>query len=167
MKSLETERVRLVQLKSENSYDLFRTFSDPDVMRYWIGGPDKHLEDTLKRITEIKKHWIQHGFGDWGIVDKNNSQFLGFGGLHYINGMEEVNLGYALEKTRWRKGYGFEVCQAILQYGFQQLRLSEIVAVIWPDNKASIKLVEKCGLKYWKKTIWSGSDRIVYKIKNT
>ncbi|MFC1532380.1 GNAT family N-acetyltransferase [Thermodesulfobacteriota bacterium] len=93
-----------------------------------------------------------------------NWKLNGFGGLHYIAGMEDVNIGYAFEKKYWRKGFGFETCQAILEFGQSVLDLSHIIAVIWPQNTASIRLIEKCGLRFWKKIIWSGSDRVVYRI---
>ena len=81
--------------------------------------------------------------------------------------MEEVNIGYTFKKSVWGNGFGFEACKEILRFGFNELKLSQIVAVIWPDNMVSINLVKKCGLRYWKNIIWNGSDRVVYSIETT
>ncbi len=124
------------------------------------------LKSTRQRINEIHKHWETHKFGDWGIYRKSNSELIGFGGLHLINDMNEVNIGYAFNKSTWGNGFAFESCKAILKFGFNNLKLPQIVAVIWPDNVASINLVKKCGFHHWKNITWSNSDRVVYSIEN-
>ncbi|MFX0088039.1 MAG: GNAT family N-acetyltransferase [Candidatus Hodarchaeota archaeon] len=166
MNSIQTKRLIFKRLSIEDSPDLFRTFGDPDVIKYWIGGAHKDIEETRQRIKELETHWEQYGFGDWGIVRKDDYQIIGFGGLHYIPDMTQVNVGYALEKSVWRQGFGTEACQYFLNYGFQILGLSKNVATIWPANTASINLAKKCGLQYWKQIIWSGSDRVIYTISN-
>lgn len=117
MTELETSNLGLRRLSVKDAESLFRTCGDPDIMKYWLKGPDKNFEETAQRILNIEDHWQTHGFGDWGVVNKNNSRLMEFAGLHYIDGMDDVNIGYAFEKTYWRKGFGFETCQAILEFG--------------------------------------------------
>ena len=161
---IETKRLIIRCLTVEDASEFFRTVGDPDVMKYWLGGPDKSIETTEQRIVEIENHWKTHGFGDWGIVEKKNGRIIGFSGLHYIADMAEVNIGYAFEKPKWRQGFGFEACRAILDFGFQELSLPVIVAVIWPENIASIKLAEKLGLHFWKAFVWQGGERVAYRV---
>ena len=161
---IETERLLLRQLTISDAPELFRSVGDSDVMRYWAPGPDESVHDTNRRITEIANHWKSYGFGDWGIVEKVSGSLIGFSGLHYIADMAEVNLGYAIEKQKWQKGFGFETCQAVLDYGFRRLTLPKIAAVIHPDNQASIHLARKCGLRFWKTFNWTGHERIAYEI---
>ena len=165
MESIYTERAILRPLtlaEAPEPPELFRTVGDAEVMKYWLGGPDKSLEQTGARIVKINSHWKKHGFGDWGIELKKSGELIGFCGLHYIEGMVEVNIGYVLEKEQWRQGYGYEVSRTVLDYGFGKLGLSEIVAIIWPENTASIRLAEKLGMKFWQKFIWKGGDRAAY-----
>jgi RimJ/RimL family protein N-acetyltransferase len=161
---IETRRLTLQRLQIADAPELFRTVGDPDVMAYWWGGADKSTHSTERRIVEIETHWRVHGFGDWGAVEKQSGRLIGLCGLHYLSGMAEVNIGYAFEKSRWRQGFGFEACRAALDFGFQRLGLDTIVAVIWPDNRASIKLAEKLGLEFWKAFTWQGGERVVYRI---
>jgi RimJ/RimL family protein N-acetyltransferase len=133
-------------------------------MRYWVDGPDKSLKATKQRIAEIELHWKTHGFGDWGVVERRNGKLIGFSGLHHIADMAEVNIGYGFEKSKWWQGFGFETCLAVLDVGFRELDLPTIVAVIWPDNLASIKLVEKLGFRFWKAFIWQGGERVAYRM---
>lgn len=167
MVNIDTERLRFKRLTVEDSESLFQACGDPEVLKYWLGGPHKQSNETKHRILEIEKHRKTHAFGDWGIIERENSELIGFGGLHYIQDMTEVNIGYVLKKSWWRKGLAYEACRSILNFGFHTLELAQIVAVIWPDNIASTRLVEKCGLELWKKITWKGGDRLVYRIKNS
>jgi RimJ/RimL family protein N-acetyltransferase len=52
----------------------------------------------------------------------------------------------------------------VIRHGSERLALPEIVAVIAPQNRASIRVAEKCGLVFWKRFVWSGRDRLAYRI---
>ena len=159
---IDSARLVLRRLEADDAAALFRTVGDPDVMRYWLPGPDKTVEDTYRRIAEIEDHWRQHGFGDWAAVTKPDGQIIGFGGLHYIADMPEVNVGYAVQRTHWGRGFGSELCRRVLDHGFAELRLSPIVAVIDPRNPASIAVATRCGLRFWKRFVWTGQERVAY-----
>lgn len=160
---VRTQRLELRHLSAADAPALFRTTGDPEVMRYWAPGSDAAVEATAGRIAAIERHWETHGFGDWGVEERAGRELVGFSGLHYIDGMAEVNVGYALRRDRWGLGYGTEVCRAALDHGFGVLGLTEIVAVIAPQNTASRHLAEKCGLSFWKELTWSGRERVVYR----
>lgn len=162
--TLETKRLLLRRLTTMDASDLFQTVGDPLVMKYWLGGADTSIQATERRIAQIEAHWHRHRFGDWGVVDKKSGKLVGFSGLHYIADMAEVNIGNAFARATWRQGFGFEAGQAVLEFGFQELNLSSIVAVIWPENLTSINLAKKLGLKFWKAFMWQGRERVAYKI---
>ncbi len=161
---IETHRLHLSRLSLSHAPQIFQIFGDADVMKYWIGGADTTIKETQQRIVEINQHWLDFGFGDWGIFDKSSGHLIGYGGLHYISDMVEVNLGYAFAQSVWRRSYALESCQAILKFVFEELNLSEIVAVIWPENRVSINLAQRLGLSFWQATTWQGGARVIYKI---
>ena len=160
----ETERLLLRGLGHKDAPAFHEIVGDPKVMAHWFPGPDVDEAATADRITSINQHWADHGFGDWGIEEKASGYLVGFSGLHYIDGMPEANLGYAFRRSAWRRGFGTEVCQRVIDIGLNEMGLSEIVAVISPENTPSMRLAEKVGMAYWKKTTWSGQPRIVYRI---
>jgi ribosomal-protein-alanine N-acetyltransferase len=162
MESFSTERTLLRPLTQADASELFLTTGDAEVMKYWRGGPDKTLEQTEAGIAKINSHWNRHGFGDWGVELKKNGELIGFCGLHYIEDMAEVNIGYALKKEVWRKGLGYEVCRRVLDYGFGALDVNEIVAVIRPENTTSIRLAQKLGMVFTKEFVWKGGVRVAY-----
>ena len=161
---LETDRLLLRRLTPNDAPALFRTVGDPAVMRYWIPGPDADVERARDRIADIEAHWDAHGFGDYAVVTKAGRRLIGFAGLHHIADMDEVNIGYALERTQWRHGLGEELCRRLTAFGVEVLGLPRIVAVIDPANIASLRLVERCGFTPWKRFEWAGHDRVAYSI---
>ncbi len=164
MAEIETKRLRLLRLVTDDAEALFRTFGDPDTMRFWLDAPDDSIDDTRQRILNIEDHWQTHGFGDFGVLEKSSEKLMGLAGLHHIAGMDDVNIGYAFEKQYWRRGFGLEACRAVLEFGEKALCLSHVVAVIWPENVASIRLIKRCGLRYSERTVWGGGARVVYRM---
>jgi ribosomal-protein-alanine N-acetyltransferase len=160
---LETSHLILRKLQEDDAEALFRTVGDPKVMQFWAPGADQMLLHTLERITAINAHWTKYGFGDWAVIEKSQNCLIGFCGLHYIANMNEVNIGYALEKSKWHFGFGTEVVKRLLDFGFDILGLKEIVAVIDPKNTASLKLIQKCGFSYWKESSYMERPRVVYR----
>ena len=69
---------------------------------------------------------------------------------------------YALLPSVWRRGFGAELCAALLEYGFSGLGLPEIVAVVDPRNTASVALAERSGLSLRGETTWQGQARLVF-----
>jgi len=161
---VETERLLFEKISLDFTEPLFDVFGDPEVMKYWYGGADKDIEQTKKRVIYLEEHWNVFGFGDWAIISKLDSKVIGFAGLHFIKNVAEVNIGYAFSQSVWRKGFAYEACKEIMKYGFDLLKLEQIIAVIWPINLVSINLVKKCGFEYWKDITWQGSERVVYSI---
>lgn len=160
--ALETERLLLRRLAQADIDALHRCTGDAAVMRFWHPGPDADDAATASRIAEIEAHWREHGFGDYGVLARDSGELIGFARLHYIAGMTEVNLGYALVPARWRRGLGTELCAMLLAHGFTSLGLPEIVAVIDPRNAASVALVGKCGFSLRERLLWQGQQRLVY-----
>ena len=158
----QTERLLLRRLTPADAAALHAVTGDPAVMRYWFPGPDADLAATAARIAEIEAHWREHGFGDFAVVARDSEVLLGFAGLHHIAGMAEVNIGYALLPSVWRRDFGAELCAALLECGFTALGLPEIIAVVDPRNTASVALAERSGLSLRCETTWQGQARLVF-----
>lgn len=163
---LETEHTSLRRLTDDDAQALFEAVGDPEVMRYWFPGPDADVAATAERIAEIERHWHTHGFGLWGVVSKLDGELIGFAGLHHIADMDEVNIGYVLRRDRWRQGLGQEIAECLLTRAFDRLRLHEVVAVLDPENTASVRLAVKSGLAERRRFRWMGRDRLCYGISS-
>lgn len=163
---IQTSRLLLRPLEASDAEPLFSIFSDTEAIRYW-GTPDRTLEDSKNSIVRFQESWKKNGFGDWAVTENSSGRFIGFCGLHYITGMDEVNLGYLLNRSYWGKGYATEACFASLNFGFEKRGLSQVVATTDPKNGASLRLLEKCCMTLSKNIVRNGRDRVVYQITKT
>jgi len=162
--AIETPRLILRQFSIEDSSLLYQIMGDSEVMRYWASGPDKTVEQTRERIESMLQEWRANEFGDWAVIKKEDNTLIGFCGLHHISNMPEVNLGFVLDKATWGKGYATEAALASLSFGFEKCHLSQIVGVTDPDNLATRRVLEKCGLRFWKDIIRKERSRVVYSV---
>jgi [ribosomal protein S5]-alanine N-acetyltransferase len=74
--------------------------------------------------------------------------FIGWCGLKQIEETGIIDLGYRLLKTAWGKGYATEAAQYTIIYGSRDLKIETITGTAHIDNIASIKVLEKTGMKF-------------------
>jgi len=163
MPSIETGRLLLRPFRLDDLDGLAALFSDPDVMRYVGTGLPIRLDETDRALKSIIKHWDQHGFGRWAVLDKTSRQFVGFGGLRWLFDTPEVV--YHFSKPNWGKGLATELARASLRFGFEDRGFHRIVAVAKPENKPSIHVMEKLGMHFEMYTTYYNIDVIQYEIK--
>ena len=144
---LETTRLFLRELTVEDAQNLFRLNNDPDVIKY-TGDTSFTSVENAKSFLISYDHYAQHGFGRWAVQTKLNSEFIGWSGLKYTPELDEFDIGFRFLKNHWNKGYATEAAKACLQLGFSKYKLNEIVGRALVDNKASIRVLTKLGLKY-------------------
>lgn len=71
----------------------------------------------------------------------------------------DVEIGYRLQRVFWGKGYATEVGKALIRKGFLELGVKRIVASALSENQASIRVMEKIGLKFERKFIYTESQQ--------
>jgi ribosomal-protein-alanine N-acetyltransferase len=82
----------------------------------------------------------------WIMVLKENGEKIGTCGFHRWNRETgEVETGYDLQPSYWRKGYMSETLAAIIQFAKEEMKVKKIFAHISVDNIASIRIAEKTG----------------------
>jgi RimJ/RimL family protein N-acetyltransferase len=151
---LETERIVLRQFNEDDADNLFALDSDPEVMRYLDGGLPPDLEiiryKTLPRF--LNYHCDTPHYGFWAAIEKSTGDFLGWfhfrPALHHIDQEGEIELGYRLKRSAWGKGYATEVSRALLNKGFLEMDVRCITATALAANTASIRVMEKAGLRF-------------------
>jgi len=158
-----TSRFHLRQKQACDARDMYLLNANPEVIRYTGDEAFKDIQEAEEFIKNYD-HFEKHGFGRWVIVDKNDHQYLGWCGLkRHEDGM--VDLGYRIKKAHWGKGIATECAAACLDYGFNTLGLDEIVGRSASANLASIRILEKIGMQFWKKDACDGlADSVWYKI---
>lgn len=161
---LETERLTIRELEMDDLDFVAAMLSDPETMRFW---PRPFNRDEAEAwIERHQGRYLDHGYGYWVVVRKADGYPIGQAGLlHQEFGARiEVGLGYILHRPFWGQGYAFEAATACLDHGFRVLGLERIVALIRPENLASIRLAERLKLVRTGSTTFSDLAHDVYEI---
>lgn len=164
MNKIETARLRLRPFAEGDLEALVALNSDREVMKHITGGEPMPPEQSEARLKFYLSHWQQHGFGLFAVEYKGKDEFAGFCGIQYLDNTTEVEIGYRLAKDYWGKGIATESAKACLKFGFGDVKLDRIVAVVRPDNLASQHVLEKIGLRYEKLAHYYNVDVMYYSI---
>jgi ribosomal-protein-alanine N-acetyltransferase len=135
---------------------------DPEVIQYTGDAPFASVEATEKFLRNYSAY-KDFGYGRWAVIQKADNEILGWCGLKYLPENKETDVGYRFFKKYWGKGYATEAARVCLDYGFNTLNLPTIVARAMHENKASIKVMEKIGMKYWKEDNCAEQPGVCYK----
>jgi len=149
---LETDRLILRHLLPSDLDSLFALYSDPEVRRYFPEGTLTYEETKEELEWFLNRHPEHPQLGLWATIHKETNQFIGRCGLlpWTIDQRPEVEVAYLLAKAYWGHGLGTEAAQAILHYGFEQLKLSRLICLIDRENQASIKVARNIGMTFEK-----------------
>lgn len=108
------------------------------------------LEEMARMIQGRADNYKKFGYGRWPTFLKDGMQFVGWAGLAYLPEFEEIDIGYRFKPEFWGRGIATEVSLTILKYGFETLQLKRIIAIAMKENKASIRVMQKVGMKFEK-----------------
>ena len=162
MASVETPRLLLRLFRPDDIDYLAGLLADPEVVRYVGNGLPVGRAEAEAALQSIMRHWNEHGFGRWAVIDKETHNFAGFGGLRSLMGTPEVV--YHFSKYYWGRGLATELARASLKFGFGEHPFERIVAIAKPDNTASIHVLEKIGMQYEMHTRYYNLDVVQYQI---
>jgi ribosomal-protein-alanine N-acetyltransferase len=161
MNILETDRLLLRRFIPDDLDALYTLYRDPEMRRYFpIEGssPDKTLtyEETKEELEWfLNGHPRRSELGLWATILKENGAFIGRCGLlpWTIDEHDEVEVAYMIDKAYWGRGLGTEAARGIRDYAFEQLGLSRLICMIYPENEASIKVAENAGMTFEKESV--------------
>jgi [ribosomal protein S5]-alanine N-acetyltransferase len=144
---IETERLRLRRFRSDDLAALSLLFRDPEVVRYIGTGTLAAPDEIQTHLTSLREnYWREYCFGRWVMEDRISGDFIGYCGLRVNEGLPEIH--YVLAREWWFAGLATEAASACLWYGFEKLSLKEIIALVRPENIASINVLKKLGMNF-------------------
>ena len=155
----ETPRLFLRRFTEADAPLIYKLNSDPEVVKY-VHEPVLENEAQAKDIlVNIILPQYKRNLGRWAIHTKDNYEFIGWCGLKYIEETGIIDLGYRLLPAVWGNGYATEAAQYTLIYGLRELKIDLITGIAHAENIASIKVLEKAGMKFSKDEIAIGIPR--------
>lgn len=165
---LKTQRLYLKEFEDCDAENLYRLDNDSRVMRYISSytGNEKTLEECLSTIQSQKLYYsINEGMGIWPVFQLADDLFTGWAALKYLASTDDVEVGYRFLPEFWGKGYATEITKALIGYGFERLGLNKICAVAMPENKASVRVMEKSGMHFVKYDFFYNCNVSYYEIE--
>ncbi|NJP39399.1 GNAT family N-acetyltransferase [Alkalicoccus luteus] len=168
---IETERLILRQVTNKDAGYLLKYMSNKDVTKHMGLEPFNSMDDALNEISWYQSIWEKQTGIRWGITLKGEDEVIGSCGfLNLVSKHSRAEIGIELSKNYWDKGIASEAFEAVIRYGFEQMHLQRIEALIEPSNAPSQRLAEKQGfireglLRSYEFTVGKFDDLYMYSI---
>jgi ribosomal-protein-alanine N-acetyltransferase len=142
---IETERLFLRQWVPDDWKRFKPLATDPAVMKY-LGEPwsDERIHAFVNGgITMAQmRGWIL-----WPVIHREDAELIGFCG--FSDGFPpDVEIGWRLKPDYWGRGLATEAATAVMRYGFATFGFPRVISVAHPDNRRSIRVMEKLGMTF-------------------
>ena len=145
MLPLLTRRLRLRALTAGDLHALAALWMDP-LVSVWIG--EHTREDVEEELHLHIAHQASHGWSLWAVEDRSSGRLIGDCGLQPLELKgPDVELGYELLPAVWGHGLATEAAMASLRAAFGPLGMERVVATVKAENAASVRVLEKAGMR--------------------
>jgi RimJ/RimL family protein N-acetyltransferase len=154
---IETDRLRLRELRSGDLDALAAMFADPEQMRFYAR-PRTH-DEAAQWLDRHLAMYDQLGFGLWAIELKSSVCFAGYCGIRplKLGGDAATEVAWRVEKTHWKQGLATEAATSV-----RDLANRRLTALIPPDHQASRRVAEKIGMQQERTTMVDGDLTAIY-----
>lgn len=149
IQTFETDRLLLKPVGKEDAAFILEMFNTPQ----WIANIGDRNVHTLEQAelyiaTKMLPQFERIGFGNYIMIRKSDGIKIGSCGLYDREGLEGIDIGYALMPQFEKQGYAFEGASKMMDLAAHFFNLPEVVAITTPENIPSQKVLEKLGLKF-------------------
>ena len=145
--TVKTEELVMRRVKPEDVV-FYNTLSDPSTSVYEFWTPHRTYEDTLDFLSKIFTKYENGKYFDWTIERRRDGEPLGMISFHDIFPLHaRADIGFWIVKKHRNLGYATKAAKAMIEYGFSSLGFERIQALCAVENAASVKVLEKAGMK--------------------
>ena len=146
--SIETERLLIRSWEPGDDAGFREMVGDREMMRYISG--DLPWDEV--RIAEFharqRRHLASQGCCMGALVERASGRLAGVCGLQPMRVGDEIEVGWWVAKRLWGRGLATEGGAAALSFGWEQLGLQRVKAIAVPENRASLRVMEKLGMRF-------------------
>jgi len=165
--AIETLRLQMRRMTSDDAPALLTVFSDPEVMRFYTAPFD--AQRMQRWVDWNQRSYAEHGYGLWALILRATGELIGDCGLvnQQVDGKPEIEIGYHVRRDLWGQGLATEAASACRDYGFANLGCSRLISLIHPQNTASRRVAEKIGMTLWCQAEWNNKPTSIYAVERT
>ena len=143
---LSAERISLRRFMPSDATPLFELFSHPEVMRYWSRPAMTEMAQADELVLQILADYETGASLPLVIERRDDNVFVGNCTLHHFHAASRrAEIGYALARPYWGRGYMHEALQTLVSHAFERLDLHRLEADIDPRNTSSARSLERLG----------------------
>ena len=168
---IETGRLYLRPFETGDAQSLYHLNLDPLVLAFTGDVPFESVRQAQQFIKNYDQY-RKYGVGRMAVIEKDKDAFIGWCGLKYSAGTNEYgpdeydageyDIGFRFFQSHWSRGFATESARACIAHGFKELGVSSIVGRAMKDNLASIRVLEKIGLRFLKSFDFEGREGVIY-----
>ena len=146
---LETQRLILRPMRSEDAQDMYEYASRPEASAYTIWDSHRSIDETRKFLACVEVNYARGEIENWGIEFEADGKFIGTCGFFFWDMPHRgAEIHYALSPDYSGRGLMTEAIQAVLRFGFERMGLHRIEAKCMVQNRASERVMQKAGMKF-------------------
>ena len=139
--------------------------TSPGVRRY-LWDDEVIARGQVEDIIGISEtSFAQQGFGLWAILQRDRDDLIGFTGFWHFHEPTRLELLYGIGEGYWNSNFATEAAGAMLNLGFKTLAFDRIEASTDFANSASVRVMEKLGMSFWKREETDGLDTVYYAVQ--
>jgi RimJ/RimL family protein N-acetyltransferase len=153
-----TPRLELRPFETSDVDGIAELLADPEVTKF-IGNV-KSRREAAESVFVMRDAFATRGFGTLAVLPRGEQSCVGYCGVRPLPHTAEIEIAFALQQHCWNQGYATEAAEAAIETAFKSLGIKSIVATVYPENKPSIRVLEKLGMTlecevfgYWPMTI--------------
>lgn len=149
---IETDRLLLRPFEPADTEAYAAIRARPEIARFLLGGEaaaSRAHEVAERVVTSFAGSWDgSPGYGPWAAIEKASGRLVGHVGLRLLPELgQETEILYMIDSPAWGRGYATEGAVAARDFGFGRLGLPRLIALALPDNAASIRVMQKIGMR--------------------
>jgi RimJ/RimL family protein N-acetyltransferase len=141
-----TPRLELRPFLESDIDGIAELLADREATRF-IGNV-KSREAAADSVRNMRDAFAARGWGTLAVSPRGQRECIGYCGVRPLPHTAEIEIAFALQHRCWNLGYATEAAAASLDAAFNNLRIGSIVATVYPDNKPSLRVLEKLGMKF-------------------
>jgi ribosomal-protein-alanine N-acetyltransferase len=146
---LETSRLTLRRLEIDDAPFIVRLLNEPSFIENIGDRGVRSIDDAHRYLRDgPMAMYEKFGFGLWRVARKSDDVAVGICGLLKRDNLPDVDIGYAFLPEYWGLGFAAEAAEATMRHGAGKFSLKRLIATVLPGNDASIRLLEKLGMRH-------------------
>ncbi|MBB1626742.1 GNAT family N-acetyltransferase [Achromobacter sp. UMC71] len=163
--SFVTTRLRAERMSQTHLPFITAMHADAALMATMGGTRD--AASSRRYVQHNLLHWAEQGYGMYVLTERDSGALAGRAGLKLaVSGkVERVEIAYAFQAACWGRGYASEITRVLLALGFERLPVQALSAVAVQANAASLRVMQKCGLRWIETTGEGEACKLRYEIR--